>query len=67
MRSSLSAKFRTARRSSLNHEEWRAFLSAFENFEGFKAYLWRQHKAAPARIVGEKNYGVGRRIPTKMR
>jgi len=51
----------------LNHEEWRAFLSAFENFEGFKAYLWRQHKAAPARIVGEKNYGVGRRIPTKMR
>ncbi len=56
---------RGPRKEFFEPEEWRAFLSAFDDYEGFKAYQWTQHKAAPARIVGEKSYGVGRRNPDR--
>jgi integrase len=54
---------RGPRKEFFEPEEWRAFLAVFDDYDGFKAYLWREHKAAPARIVGEKSFGVGRRNP----
>ncbi len=56
---------RGPRKEFFEPDEWRAFLAVFDDYEGFKAYLWRQHKAAPARVVGEKSYGIGRRNPDR--
>ncbi|MBV9188011.1 MAG: tyrosine-type recombinase/integrase, partial [Acidobacteria bacterium] len=54
---------RGPRQGFFEPEEWRAFLAAFDDYEGFKAHLQRRREEMPSRFVGEKDMGSGRRNP----
>ena len=52
-----------SRKEFFEPEEWRAFLSTFDDEGAFMARLMREREAGPIRIVAGRTFGSGKRRP----